>query len=72
MSDMDILAYLGIAQPVVEAYGNLANVPGAEEARLRLLDDARRGLLDEIHRLEAHVMKIDCMRHELRKAMAKE
>ncbi len=69
MSDADVLRALGARAEVADAYERLESTNGPFRERVVLLERFRRELLDQIHAAEDKVMKVDCMRHELRKSI---
>lgn len=61
---------VGFSEAEIEQYLKLAAAGECScPVRLRMLMDKRKETLDEIHRLEGHIIGMDTMKHEIRKHM---
>ena len=63
------LRTIGFEGPQVEAYMQLREQEGTEGRRLRMLEEKRWSLLDDIHCRENRLQQLDGLRHCLRKQL---
>lgn len=70
LSMMMTLRNLGFDDGEADFYMRLLAMPGSQARRLRMLDEKREAALDEIHRREHQLRRLDHLRRELQKGAA--